>query len=628
MSEIIFQFLGSLNLLFEAGIAISALSLFIRALSFNLRNRVSQGFAVILACVTFIYSGEALAGAVEGQLELQTLMRIQWIGIILLPSAYLHFADALLETTGRPSRGRRRFVVRLSYFIAAGLLWLLPGEYLVGKLIIEDVPIPYLERTILAAGFSIYYLVVIIAAETLLVRAFRRTSQSVSRRRMGVLLSASIYLAVGSYPFLLVGSDFAATTPVLFLGLAAIGSLFVFFALASMAYAVAFFGLPWPDRIVKKRLLKWFLRGPVTIFVVLTFATLLRDASVFLNFPVTLTLTIVTIFIVLLMEHGITLASSVWEKRLFLDGDRDTIRLLEGIQERLVTRNDVRQYLEAILSAICDQFQVSTAFVAGLDGNEFEVVMHVGDSDLLPRQISAKKLFDQPGEDNGKLNLIPWEDFWLLPLRTQENNDLLGIIGVLKHGEPLEEEQADSLRVLSERSLLALEDLRLQQQMFSALETLSPKVELFQRLRAATRYDQQLLLTDIEARPEPAALSVWVKDALTHFWGGPNLTRSPLLQFKVVQDAIRENDGNYANGMRAILRRAIDMNKPKGERNISAEWILYNILDFKFMQGRKVRDVARRLAVSEADLYRKQRIAIENIAETIIDMEKEVQSEK
>ncbi|MCH7663721.1 MAG: hypothetical protein IH859_07620, partial [Chloroflexi bacterium] len=152
MNEIVFQFLESLNLLFQAGIAISALSLFIRSLSFNLQNRVSQGFAVILACVTFIYSGEALAGAVEGQLELQTLMRLQWIGIILLPSAYLHFADALLETTGRPSRGRRRWVVRLSYFLAVGLLWLLPGDYLVGKLVIEEVSIPYLERTMLSAG--------------------------------------------------------------------------------------------------------------------------------------------------------------------------------------------------------------------------------------------------------------------------------------------------------------------------------------------------------------------------------------------------------------------------------------------------------------------------------------------
>jgi hypothetical protein len=54
----------------------------------------------------------------------------------------------------------------------------------------------------------------------------------------------------------------------------------------------------------------------------------------------------------------------------------------------------------------------------------------------------------------------------------------------------------------------------------------------------------------------------------------------------------------------------------------TAEWILYNILELKFIQGRRVRDVARRLAMSESDLYRKQRVAIENVARTISTMER------
>jgi hypothetical protein len=41
----------------------------------------------------------------------------------------------------------------------------------------------------------------------------------------------------------------------------------------------------------------------------------------------------------------------------------------------------------------------------------------------------------------------------------------------------------------------------------------------------------------------------------------------------------------------------------------------------KFMEGRKVREVALRLAMSEADLYRKQRVAIEAVAEAIVEME-------
>lgn len=55
----------------------------------------------------------------------------------------------------------------------------------------------------------------------------------------------------------------------------------------------------------------------------------------------------------------------------------------------------------------------------------------------------------------------------------------------------------------------------------------------------------------------------------------------------------------------------------------TAEWILYNILELKFIQGQKVRDVARRLAMSESDLYRKQRVAIENVASAIQNMERQ-----
>ncbi|MCA9957940.1 MAG: hypothetical protein KC443_02835, partial [Anaerolineales bacterium] len=57
------------------------------------------------------------------------------------------------------------------------------------------------------------------------------------------------------------------------------------------------------------------------------------------------------------------------------------------------------------------------------------------------------------------------------------------------------------------------------------------------------------------------------------------------------------------------------------------EWLLYNILELKFIQGGRVRDVARRLAMSESDLYRKQRVAIENVARTISNLEKEALEE-
>jgi hypothetical protein len=61
-----------------------------------------------------------------------------------------------------------------------------------------------------------------------------------------------------------------------------------------------------------------------------------------------------------------------------------------------------------------------------------------------------------------------------------------------------------------------------------------------------------------------------------------------------------------------------------GERRFTSEWILYNILEMKFIEGRKVREVASKLAVSEADLYRKQRVAVEAVAHAILEMENHI----
>jgi hypothetical protein len=88
-----------------------------------------------------------------------------------------------------------------------------------------------------------------------------------------------------------------------------------------------------------------------------------------------------------------------------------------------------------------------------------------------------------------------------------------------------------------------------------------------------------------------------------------------------VQEALAEHDGNQANALRAVLRDAIQHVRPEGERRFTGEWILYNILEMKFLEGKKVREIALRLAMSEADLYRKQRIAVEAVAKSILEME-------
>jgi hypothetical protein len=152
------------------------------------------------------------------------------------------------------------------------------------------------------------------------------------------------------------------------------------------------------------------------------------------------------------------------------------------------------------------------------------------------------------------------------------------------------------------------------------MENLQPQVAMIQQLRAASSYNKTSVLMDEADLPEEDFID-WVKDALSHYWGGPKLSESPLLGLRIVQSALDEYDGNPTNALRGILKTAVEHIRPEGERRFTAEWILYNILELKFMEGRKVREVATRLAMSEADLYRKQRVALEAVSKAIIGME-------
>jgi hypothetical protein len=227
--------------------------------------------------------------------------------------------------------------------------------------------------------------------------------------------------------------------------------------------------------------------------------------------------------------------------------------------------------------------------------------------------------------------LFTWNGFWLAPLFEEEDSEeqLTGFIGVERNPEGrLDEQQVEAFLILSRRAAMALLDIRLQQQVFASVEALNPQVELIQRLRAAARYDGTDVLTSSEVSLADDNMSKWVKDALSHYWGGPKLSQSPLIRLQVVQRTLEDHEGNPTNALRSILLEGIQRVRPEGDRRFTGEWILYNILDLKFLEGRKVREIAMRLAMSEADLYRKQRVAIEAVADAIIAMEQNARKEE
>ncbi len=622
--------LQNINNILTAGIAITAFSLFLYALSFNLRDRVARSFAIILLCVVVVFTTEALQNKSMPNWGIELLLRLQWIGIIFLPPSYLHLSDALLVTAGRPSRGRRRLAVRLVYVLSGLFLILLALGLLVGGLIADGKPAPHLQRTIWTQVFTVFYIAIIAWAGYNFIRAYRRMLTRSGQRRMLYLMAGATAPALGSYPYLLFGSGFAAQFPLAFWSIAFIINLLVAGLVITMAYAVAFFGVSWPDRVVKSRLFKWLLRGPVTASLALTMMTLVRRAGeLFEGDPYTGFVPLVMVATVLLFEHAITLLSPIWERVLFYGRDRAEIQLLQNIEERLLTRGDLQQFLENILAAVRDHLQSPCAFVAALDGEELSLSVVAGNRQMLEKENLNEVLHLVGNNGDNERHEFIWGDFWVLPLHQRKMNGdrdeippLLGLLGIARKADrPLDGDQRDALWLLANRVAFALEDRQLQQRVFRSLEDLQPQMDMLQRIRAAGRYDSTASLLT-EPMLEEADLADWVKDALTHYWGGPKLSNSPLMKLRIVQTLVENYDGNASNALRALLRKAVDQVKPEGDRRFTSEWILYNILEMKFIEGRKVREVAGRLAMSEADLYRKQRVAVEAVARAILDMEK------
>ncbi|MFH2039209.1 MAG: hypothetical protein ABIJ65_07210 [Chloroflexota bacterium] len=332
--------------------------------------------------------------------------------------------------------------------------------------------------------------------------------------------------------------------------------------------------------------------------------------------------------VVLLMEHTITLVAPFWERWIFFGNDRTDLVLLQRLEERLITKGDLKQFLEAILAAVRDHIQSNSAFVAALDDKKISLLVSTGASQIFNEGNlgEALEIINNSGREHN--DYYSWGEYWIFPLYQVPVLDeslpkLLGLIGAIRQKDQyLLEEQRQSLELLLQRASLALQDRILQESVFKSLEELQPQIDIFQKWRAVGRYDSKTSLLADNLPPE-ADLANWVKEALTHYWGGPRLSQSPLLQLQIVRQAFTDHNDNPSNALRAILRKAVDGIRPEGEHRFTAEWILFNILELKFIEGRKVRDVASRLAMSEADLYRKQRVAIEEVARIIIEMERQ-----
>src|SRR6266550_1531354 len=108
MDAAIASFLDLINETLAAAIVVVAASILLYNLSRNLRDRIARTSAILLGSVTAAYICDVFLSLGPGIGTYIATLRLQWLGIAFMPAAMFHLSDALLATTGLPSRGRRR----------------------------------------------------------------------------------------------------------------------------------------------------------------------------------------------------------------------------------------------------------------------------------------------------------------------------------------------------------------------------------------------------------------------------------------------------------------------------------------------------------------------------------------
>ena len=619
-----------LNETLTAAIVVVAASLLLYNLSHNLRNRIARTSGIVLACVTWAYISDVLVLLEPTLGTLAALLRLQWLGIVFIPVATLHLSDALLTTTGLPSRGRRRRVIRILYLVAA----------MFSLCIAFSTALAYTEihsgRVSVRAGwlfglFVVYFIGANVVALINVNRARQRCLTPSTKRRMAYLETVVLMPSLGIFPYSVLlhpGEEY--TTGALIL--VNVANLVVALTLLFLSYPLSFFGSLRPDRVIKADLLHLVLLGPATgmlALVVILYTGLTgwfgELGATFMPFAV--------VVVILLWQWLVDLSRPWLERQLVYRGeDQEQLARLDHLSERLLTRADMLQLVDAVLAAACDYLQVKWAFLAVLTDETPELLRTIGPVQLTTETLQTEapallQHFDQ-AETSARL---PWNNYWVIPLYSRRLNGITGQSAVngwigIEARETTGDFTTDDeqmLRRLVKRATRLLDDLRLQEEVYTALEGLLPQIATTRGRAAEVEYRPGRQVEELtNGYPKRDQVMIQVHAALRHYWGGPGLSSSRLAELTIVRQVLPENENNAVRALRAVLLSAIENQRPEGEPNMkSQEWLLYNILKLRFIEKRKARETAQRLYISEANLYRKQNAAIEAVTDAILEME-------
>jgi hypothetical protein len=638
VEDVLSNILNSINETLATAIVVLTASMLLYNLSRNLRNRVARTSASVLFCVTIVSMCDVLISLHPSSQVLEIVVRLQWIGIAFIPASTFHLSDALLATTGLPSRGRRRRVSRLLYAISAAFV---SAVFFTNLLIVPVIRVNTLINIVAGPMFLLYLLYFVslgIVSFITVQRAKQRCLTRDTRRRMTYLQYAMFTPAFGIFPYsVLLGLSETSSVGMLFL--VNLANFVLILMLLFLSYPISFFGSSKPDRLVKTDLLKFVLRGPATGLLALAVITFTTSATRILGFTGDVFMPFAVVTIILLWQWAIALGIPWLQRKLIYNSgeDDDQLEWLENLSDRLLTRTDLLQLLDANLATTCDYLQVNTAFVAKLGEPHPELIASIGparpNSTVLEADAENLVTLLQDSSPEKPHELYTWGTYWISPLFSTRMTDehgtptMIGFMGIQARGDAsdftLDDEQLWHTQLL--RAAETVDDLELQSEIYGSLEGLLPQLQLTPE-RAEDRAYKPGRTTSAQVTTQNAEdkeqFIEQVRAALRHYWGGPGLSGSRLIELRIVRKELEGNGNNPSKALRSILQKAIERQKPSGDRKLtSPEWTVYNIVQERFVERHKVREVAHRMALSEPDFYRKQKVAIEAIASTLLDME-------
>ena len=608
----------------------------------RVRHPIVTAYLGLMFALTAIYAGEIFHISTES-LEVGFFwLRLEWIGTAFLPPAFLFFADALLRTTGSVSR-RRRWFINASYGVSACFLlaavftdWLMAG------------PVEAPWGTHFAPGplyplFILYALGAVGWGILLLARARRQFLAPTAQRRLRRLLLVLVPCTVAGLPYLLAAYLLDALPPELLILIPIVAHAGVSVLSVLLTYIVAYHGVMMPDRVIKQSLILYLLRGPFLGVSVVVLVLFTSNLGRLLGIDTAQAQLLVAIAVIVLLQIVINKARPLIDTWIYRD-DREEIRWFQEINQRLLTPSDLADLLESTLAAVCQVLQVETGYLAVPDsnGNGFAILAVFG-AEQSPEAFAAQpevQAFLQRVSPLQALNQWDLEemenrgfhranDHLLFPLQFRgEGETILGFL-CIQGGhdiETLSQEQQRLIEFLLDQVEVALESTQLQGGIVAILRRVASNIEWVQRWSSKLKYASPLTIAEIKAVPadDNPEFQRQVKDALNHYWGGPKLAQSPLLQLRVVRTTQQVGRRTATQALRQVIAEAVEMLRPEdSDQTMSHEWLLYNISKMRFLQGKRVKEIVNELYMSESDYYRKQRAAIEEVARVLAMMEQE-----